>query len=188
MKSRLLHLSNEFIHAIAYVSVRSAELDHTIEITIVELLHPNRKSAEKILKNWNQSRQVELVGTLLEDRFPWYATEVQNFIAKIEAARSERNIIMHYLWGAADVDGAAKLASRRPFRAPKEITKTADEVGAVADAMLDITNKLYELLYYLREQRIASPDERAPLPPRGNYPWPLNPDLPDKPSTTRARS
>jgi hypothetical protein len=73
------------------------------------------------------------------------------------------------------------LASYRPFRKDQETSKTAADVGDLADTLLDISRTFHDIVYWAREQRIASPDKRAPLFPQGNYPFPLNQDLPDKP-------
>ena len=184
MKSELPLLGDAHARAIAHVSIRSAQLDHIIEIALDELLLPKEKTAEKIVKNWGHSQQIGLINSLLLDIFPWYQKQIDDFILKINEARKDRNKIIHHLWGDVDDGGAATLASYRPYRDPKKDSKTAENVMDVADELFSASLKLHHVIFWCREQRIASHDKRAPLLPQGDYPFPLDHDLPDKPEGT----
>ena len=173
MADKLSYLGDDHLVAIAHVAIRSAQMDQTIELALAEILISNLNTAEMVLKTWPQNRQIKLLQSLLRDGFPRHITEVDDFINKIEATRTERNKIIHFIWGKVDPEGAAFLTSFRPFRKDQIDSKTAPEVQAVADTMHDRVNDLYKVIYIFREQRIQSRQKHALPHSRKSYPWPL---------------
>ncbi len=135
MRSNLPYLSDEHARAIAHVAIRSAALDHMIEILLTEAYFPNQRSA-KTLTRQPQAKQIEAIQDILIDRFPWYKEDVEAFIIDVKAARKERNKIIHHIWGETDETGAATLASYRPFRDSEETSMTAEQVWKISDNFL----------------------------------------------------
>lgn len=173
MKSKLPYLTDEHLKAIAHVSIRSAQLDHMLEFLVFELLNPKTRTAEKLLKSTNSHNQVDLIKSMLLDRYPWYADDIEEFTSFIKTTRTNRNDIIHHLWGKTDESGAAKVASYRPFREGKEKSLTADQVWAVSDDLLEATHKIIQLGDWVDRDRPPSPSRLANRLQQGSSPWPL---------------
>lgn len=176
MKSHLPHLTDEHAKAIAHVSIRSAALDHAIEVLLLEAYYPNRRTAERILKSQSQARFIELIQEMLIDRFPWHAGDIETFIASVKSARKKRNDVIHHLWGEMDENGAALLASYRPFRDPVEKSMTAAEVGSIADELLEHGSTMFKVMFWLQDQRPPLPDLLVHTLQRRGSSWPLGGD------------
>lgn len=176
MKSHLPYLSDAHALAIAHVAIRSAWLDHLLEILLVELFHPNVGTAKRLVKEQAQSRQIDHIESMLIDRFPWITPNIKSFMSDIKFARSERNDVIHHLWGQTDESGAASLGSYRPFREPKERSMTAAEVGAVADLLLRCSHDALSVTRWLEGTRPPSPNTLAHMLQHGSSLWPLDDD------------
>jgi hypothetical protein len=66
-------------------------------------------------------------------------------MANIKTARSERNEVLHWLWGEGEDETTAKLGSMRIHRPEIVKRKTASEVYAIADRLLDASHTLIRL-------------------------------------------
>jgi hypothetical protein len=169
MATKLPYLSNEHQLAISNVSVHSAYLDGMIEVAISALMGERPTVAEFILKNMNGDRYVTLAKLLLQDEFRLEnkTDEIDTLFAKIAALRSQRNEVIHWIWGPSGEDGTAKHASMRPYRPQQVKTKTAAEIATISDGLwscgLAISDYLRQLLE--RENRLAElqASERDPL-------------------------
>ena len=129
-------------YAIAAVAARSAQLDHTVELVGAALLGMRRNTAEFLLRNLGADRVIGLVQALLLDEFPAETEAVKTLIAGVNKARSDRNKILHWLWGKSEASDTAILATYRPFRESQEGEMTAAEIQAVAAALLAATLEL----------------------------------------------
>jgi hypothetical protein len=175
MTSVLPFLSDEHARAVAHVAIRSAQLDNLIELLIVKLLQPNTNTAEKVLREWGQNKQIDLAQALLLDHYPGRKDDIEAFIIKMKASRSERNDVIHYLWGWAAREDVAILARIRPFRKPVKKTMTARQVKDVADELAFCSARLYELLNWLEKHHWPLPDKPSQPPLPDDSPWPLTP-------------
>jgi hypothetical protein len=178
--SKLPYIHDEHLMAIGHVAIGAATLDHMIEFAIFDLMHPHHNSAEKILRGWNQDKQVGFVHTMLTDKYPSHVGDIDRFIVDLKDARKQRNDVIHYVWGHVDEKGAAKLGTYRPFRQVVEKSMTAAEIDAVADKLNDCGVKLRKLCDWLKQQgpQRASLNMLMPQPAPASSPWPLGPDQP----------
>ena len=88
-----------------------------------------------MLKNLGADRVVGLMEVVLLDRNPEAKNEIGTVMAKINKLRSERNEILHWIWGKTDNPAIALHASMRPFREAVKKTKAAVEIQALADQL-----------------------------------------------------
>ena len=164
MSERLPFLSDQFHFAIASVAARSSQLDHHIEIAIAHMLQKLPKTAAYLLKNLGQDRVVGLYHSLMLDHFPKNSDEIGTLVRLIKDLRSDRNEILHWIWGKTENEHIAKHVSFRPFRKQEEKLKTADNIAAIANAMLEIT-QIITLWQMILEKSGNSPLPETPFPP-----------------------
>jgi hypothetical protein len=166
MVDKLPFLPDEHHFAIAAVATRSAQLDHHIEFVINLAFLDRQHAAKFILKNLNGERMVGLLGAALHDVVPTHGESIDSLIAEINRRRGERNEILHWLWGKSDGDpGSAIHATIRPFRESRSSTKTAGQIQAVADAMLEIIRTLLKWQDFISHIRLGSPLQGTSEPP-----------------------
>lgn len=143
MKS-LPYLLDEHLIAIAHVAIRSAQLEHSIEIGVSALFGTQRATAKAILTESHSNKLVGLLRTLLLDIFRFETDGIEPMINRVHKARRRRNDVMHYVWGRADERGKALAVQVRPFREPKDLAMTAAEIGEVADELLAASIEVME--------------------------------------------
>jgi len=139
MVDKLPFLPDEHHYAIAAVAARAAQLEATIETSISILLAATEKTSAFILKNMNGDKYVGLLKQMLLDLSPAREDIINKAFPRIAAARTERNEILHWLWGKSEKPSAAKYTSLRPHREQQERSKTAAEIQAVADELLELS-------------------------------------------------
>ena len=135
-KTEALNISTPHLKAIAHVSIRSAQLDHMLEFALNALWISSPKQSALILKQIVTAKQVDFLQAALQDYFLNDISDIDSFIAAIKTARSDRNDVIHQVWGQPQEDGTARHASYRPHRKPVESHKTADQVLEIADRLL----------------------------------------------------
>ncbi|MCH8999509.1 MAG: hypothetical protein IID48_14780 [Proteobacteria bacterium] len=136
MVEKLPYLPDEHHYAIAAVAARAAQLDHHIEHAISCCLIDHPKTAEFALKNLSADRVVGLLKAVLLDMPPRNPEKIEDLISKIMKLRSERNELLHWLWGKSDEADKAAYSSIRPFREKQTKEKTAAEIQEIAEGML----------------------------------------------------
>jgi hypothetical protein len=136
MPSKLPFLPDDHHYAIAHVATRAAQLDHTIELSVDVQMRSHKKAAEYIIKGTDTNRLVGLLDALLRDNFPDRLPEIDALITEIKTIRNERNEILHWIWGKGEAETAAKLHSLRIHRKQDVKTKTAEELYALANRLL----------------------------------------------------
>ena len=144
MPNKLPFLSDDHHYAIAHVATRAAQLEHTIEYSVDAQMLLNKGAAELIIKR-SQSLLVELLEELLRENFPSRIAEIEALMANIKAAKDERNEVMHWIWGKGEDETTAKIGSMRIHRLEVVKTRTASEVYAIADRLLDASLALTRL-------------------------------------------
>jgi hypothetical protein len=145
MVDKLPFLPDEHHYAIAAVATRSAQLDHSIEVTLYLALLKSPRTAEFLLKNLSQDRIVDLLSAVLTDAVPKSATAIDALIAEIKNVRKERNEILHWLWGKSEGDlQTAVHTTFRPFREERTTSKTAADIQSVADRALEAVKQLID--------------------------------------------
>lgn len=139
MIDKLPFLSDEHHYAIAAVATRAAQLDAHIEMSIWSILTFAKLSgtSKYVLKNMNGDRYVGLLRELLLDELPNLSEQINSGFDQISALRTERNEILHWLYGKADDPAIAKSSSVRPHRPIKEKFRTALEMQKVAEDFLE---------------------------------------------------
>ena len=145
MPKKLPFLSDDHHYAIAHVATRAAQLEHAIEYSVDAQLLLNKGGAECIIKRSSQNFLVDFLGALLRDNFPSRIAEIETLMADIKAAKDERNEVMHWLWGKGEDEATATIGSQRIHRPEAVKTKTASEVYAIANRLLDATHTLIRL-------------------------------------------
>jgi hypothetical protein len=137
--AKLPFLPDGHHYAIVAVTSRAAQLDHMIPRTILALLSPiyREHTARFLLKNLAMDRLVKLLQALLLDRFPSEAGAINSMIKSIETARSERNRIIHWLWGKSEAAESVTLAKISPFLDEQFVEMTAVQIQRVADDLLN---------------------------------------------------
>lgn len=138
MVDKLPYLSDEHHYAIAAVAARAAQLDSIIEISIASLLLAVPKTSAFVLKNMNGDRYVGLLEQMLLDLIPQREAIIKAAFERVGKLRTERNEILHWIYGVSDDPALARYTSIRPHRQPQERSKTAEEIQAVANEMLDL--------------------------------------------------
>lgn len=141
---KITYLSDAHQFAIAAVATRSSALEHFLEMAVAAAMNGQQKSAEYILKNLGADRIIGLYECLLKDSFPSWEPEIGQLITRIKEVRRERNDVLHWLWGKTENADIAKHGTRRPYRLPQDKTKTAVEIHAIADEMLNLSTELAE--------------------------------------------
>lgn len=138
MVDKLPFLADEHHYAITAVATRSGQLDAHIEMSIAVILqHAGfEKAAQNVLKNMNGDRYVNLLRDLLLDRLPNLAGEIDTAFSEIGRLRTERNEILHWLYGKAEDPAHARSSFFRPFRGYKEKIRTAQQIQDIADQLL----------------------------------------------------
>jgi hypothetical protein len=185
MRSKLPHVSDEHLKAIAHVSIRSAQLDQLIEICAASLLLPSLALAELILKDARTDKLIQIIQSSLYDRHPSFKAEADKLIREITQARRDRNDVIHFVWGKADKNGTIKTGSVRAFKPDKERSFTAAQVGEVADKLLCAINDLTVITDWSNNHPdVLNPAPRPPpkerilqFPPPSSL-WPITDDLP----------
>jgi hypothetical protein len=167
MTDKLPFLSDAHHYAIAAVATRSAQLDTQIEHAIWFILGMSglEGGSKFILKNMNGDRYVGLLHALLLDVLPSASVEINAAFEQISKPRTERNEILHWLYGKTDTPDIALSASQRPFRERQERTRTAQDMQQVAAQMLGYVMEIHLWMDQFKE-RVASrykPEPQAPL-------------------------
>ncbi len=176
MDMKLPFLPDEHHYAIASVAARSAQLDHHIELMVQIALLSHQNTAEFALRNLGADRVVGLLRATLLDLAPDQADIIEALVVEIARLRGERNEVMHWLWSKSDEDDKAIHGTLRPFRTPQKKTKTAKEVHAIAEGMVEVVKSLsdwHDLV--LEGPRSTWLDKLSPQPPRPNLGGPLSP-------------
>jgi hypothetical protein len=145
MPNKLPFLPDEFHYAIAHVATRAAQLDHTLEISVDVQFKPLEEMGEYLIKSMDTNRLVQVLQRLLRNNFKNRLDEIETLISQITTARTERNELLHWLWGQSDDPELPKYGQLRPYRPKTEKQKTAEEIFSIADSMLSATKELAEL-------------------------------------------
>jgi hypothetical protein len=177
MPSKLPFLPDEHHYAIAHVATRAAQLDHTIELSVCVQMRSHQKAAEYIIKGTDTNRLVGLLNALLRDNFPDRLSEIEALITEIKTTRGERNEILHWIWGKGEDDTTAKLHSLRIHRKQDVKTKTAEELYALANRLLQAVLSLAHFNDDLRDR--AWPDRSGQLTPLRHSASPETRDPPE---------
>ncbi|OAI45472.1 hypothetical protein AYO42_00085 [Rhizomicrobium sp. SCGC AG-212-E05] len=140
MVDKLPFLPDDHHYAIAAVATRSGQLESAIESCIAVFFPSSPRVGAFILKNMNGDRYMDLLKELLTDLSAESDRAlVVHAFQRIKALRTERNEILHWLYGESGDPTLAKYVSMRPHRDFQERTKTAAQIQAVAEEMLDMT-------------------------------------------------
>jgi len=89
----------------------------------------------------------------LLDAAPEYEQEIEKLDAEIKRLRSERNDIMHWIWGESEGSDAAFHISARPFRKHQMSTKTADQIKKIAHETVEAIEALLWWQNYIHGSR-----------------------------------
>jgi hypothetical protein len=172
MPEKLAFLSDDHHYAIAAVATRAAQLDAHIEMAIARVLEGKgfRNSAEHILKNMNGDRYVGLLRNMFIDCLPDRQQQIEDAFAQIAALRTERNEILHWLYGKSDDAALAISAHVRPYRERKERSKTAKQIQETANSLLELAVLIseWQFLALGLTWPPSSPDKPEPLAPQPN--------------------
>jgi len=187
MTNKLPFLPDEHHYAITHVIARAALLDHAIHFSAASQLAPRGQLARYLLANVDLNRLIKVLHAVLLDNFA--ATrhdEINKLMETIRTARSERNDLMHWLWQASDEDpDRITLAQVRPYKPEATKSKTAAELYALANTMLETVTALHKLddehfarLTMEESQRRAWFDTLSRLTPPPSLAFGGNPDQP----------
>lgn len=169
MTTKLPFLSDEHHYALANVAARASQLDHHIEYAISLTLSEQPKIAEYLLKNLSPDRIVGLLRAVLLDTLPDHETQIESLVAEIRRVRSERNDLLHWIWGKAESEDTAIQAAARPFRERRIVKRKASEIQKIADDMLQLATTLAAWQTIITENQIQTLHERlAQLTPPAN--------------------
>lgn len=153
MIEKLPYLSDAHHYALAAVTTRSAQMEHNIEHALNIALFGKPLTAEYLLRNLGQEKLVGAMQATLKDALPAdRGAGIDAIVDRIKAARTERNEMVHWLYGASEDTDQALLATIRPYREKREKLKTAAEFQAVADEMLAISQSLLLVMIDLLKQ------------------------------------
>jgi hypothetical protein len=167
MTDKLPYLSDAHHYAIAAVAARAAQLDATIEVSIAGMLPGSPNAAAFILRGMNGDKYVDLLEKMLVDLAMYeHVPMVETVFSQIRTLRTERNEILHWLYGKTDDPEKAFYASVRPHREERQKTKTAKEIFAISESLLDMT-MVVSALSALALKLLSSPyrpPQPSPLP------------------------
>jgi hypothetical protein len=142
MPDKLPYLSDEHHYAIAAVTTRSSQMEHMVEMTISVAMMSQNNLAEYLLKNLGQDRIVGALAATLSDQLTPEEYDTASLISRIKAARTNRNDIIHSIYGVADDPTLAKIGTIRPYRQERFSEHSAADFYAVAQEMLSISMEL----------------------------------------------
>lgn len=187
MVNKLPFLPDEHHYAIAAVATRAAQLDSHIELSIMKICtHAGLvESCKFILNNMNGDRYVGLLRALLRERLPKQRAEIDAGFTEITQLRTERNEILHWLYGKAEGPNKSLATYIRPFRERKEKSQTAGEIQAVANGFLAYVKTIADwtdmALETLKSQPQSSPYILGLLSPQERSASPSESDHSSKP-------
>ncbi len=139
-------------------------MEHHIEHAVNSAFRGEPETAEFLLKNLPTDRIVGLLKARLTDQYPNAKEEVSKLTAEIARLRTERNNILHWIWGKAEDPTMAVHASIRPFREDRMRYLTATDIQKIADDMLVVSRALVKWGDLLHTQYVTSqPDILKPL-------------------------
>jgi hypothetical protein len=142
MPDKLSFLPDEHHYAITSVVARAAQLDHSIMYAVMAQLVRQQELGKWLLLNVDINRLVNALHAALRDNFPTETEQMDSLVQRVKAARSERNDIMHWLWGASD-DDTLFMQTMRPYKnEPPPKRKTAKDIYALAAELLNLTAAL----------------------------------------------
>jgi hypothetical protein len=127
-------LPNDHLCAIGKVAVRSGQLDWHVERLTLVAFRRQPETAKFLLKNLGADRVVSLMKAVLLDAAPEHENLIVNLDSEINRLKSERNSIMHWIWGESDHSDTAIHLSARSFREHHQKTRTAQEIQRIADS------------------------------------------------------
>jgi hypothetical protein len=133
MPYKLPFISDEHHYAITNVALRVGQLDWQLEHLISTALPTHRKMAEFLLTNLGADRLIGAARAVLLDVYPDDEAEISGLFDEIKAVRSERNELLHWVWGSTEEPTIAIHTSVRPFRQQQEKMKTAQQIQDIAD-------------------------------------------------------
>ena len=189
MTNKLPFLSDDHHFAIASVAVRVSQMEWLVETLIHTAMLHQLQTAKFALKNLGADRIVGFLKAILLDRYPNEFDATNNLIAEINRIKSERNEILHWIWGKTDNPDKAAHLSARPFRQQERKTKTAAEIQQIADDAMKVvealiwwSNHIHRfVLAPLHEPAKPSPDTPSMQSPPRHSPSTATPDQPDRP-------
>ena len=126
-------------------------LDSAIEVAIWCFLNVKRERGALITTHLGLVSRVSLLRELCHQKYsntPHYCDPLDELLDQVEPLRIERNNIVHFLWKhnpTGEVAQALKITARGKL---KDVLhqKTAAEINAVTDQVLDFTCEIQDLL------------------------------------------
>lgn len=170
MIDKLPFLPDDHHYAIAAVAARATQLEGSIETAVGFCFLAVPHAAEFILKNLNGDRYVLLLEKLMHDLNPQKRALITRVFSRVRHVRTERNEILHWLWGKAENPTDARFITNRPFREKKEKTRTAAEILGLANEMLDLS-LVVSALAFRSPVPLSSHDKREPQAHRLDSVW-----------------
>jgi hypothetical protein len=187
MSTKLPFLSDDHHFAIANVAVRVGQMEWHIENLIHNALFKQPKTAEVALKNLGADRLVTFVSAVLHDSFPEFTAEIDSLESEINRIKTERNEILHWIWGKSEKPETAIHISARPFRAHLQKKKTALDIQKVADDALEAVKAIVWWSNHIQQLALVPlttppSSSRGILAPQSPPEHSLSPSIPDLPS------
>jgi hypothetical protein len=143
-------------------------MDWHIESLISATLRTHPRTAEFLLKNLGAERVVAAARAILKDAFVLDQTKIDELFAEIEELRTERNEVLHWIWGRTEQENIAMHLSARPFRKQQHKFKTAADIQTLADRAVTAIEALIwwenEISSRLQPPSLGKPEPQSPPP------------------------
>jgi hypothetical protein len=167
---------DEHLIAVGHVAVRAGMLDKMIEMTAEQVFLQYPKTIRKEGLRFSTPKKLQVVQDALVQELAESEHAISEFIQEVDAARSERNDIIHKIWRGTEAVDTKELVEMRRGEPEKSIRRvTAKSMMALATKMIDLTFEMADWKMrsnQVRQRRFASsrgirpPLPALPTPPR----------------------
>lgn len=152
--------------AIARVAALAAYLDIGLEFVVSSTLAHYSRSANFLVKNLAGDRMASLAEHLLVDRFAESEVEIASLFEGVRRLRTERNKIVHAVWGRSDEPESGRTVTIRPYRQPSEQLYSAPQIEAICDEIEKVNEDVDQWLERLELGRSEAFWHRPARPTR----------------------
>ncbi|WP_022697951.1 hypothetical protein [Euryhalocaulis caribicus] len=139
-------LPDDHHYAITAVTTRASQLDQTVVAGIATFLFDRFSAAKIIAGRMRTLDQLALLQCLMEESPECSGADIAGLFARIRMARTDRNKIVHWLWGKSEHPDEAVSSSVTVFKDGERRTWTAQQIYEVAESCMQSTHELNALM------------------------------------------
>ncbi len=147
-KSIALYLNDKQFIAVAKVAIRAATLDSMIDLTFSQVVRRYPKTLQKASEDFTTPQKINLIKDAFTEDLPEHKAAISEFISELNAARYERNDIVHGIWRPTEAIDSLDLV-RLAHGKPEKIVRRVTESG-----MLRLEKQLIEMVWELADWKM----------------------------------